>query len=148
VPSVDRTLREKLLDCYLKLDAFADARPALAALKARGERTAILSNGAPAMLKSAVEAAGIADALDAVLSVDAIRMYKPRPEVYALVTAAFSVKPAEVVLVSSNRWDVMGAAAFGFRTVWVNRAQLPAEYDDVPPAAIVRDLGSILPLGR
>jgi 2-haloacid dehalogenase len=100
------------------------------------------------MLKSAVEAAGIADALDAVLSVDAIRMYMPRAEVYALVTAAFPVKPTEVVLVSSNRWDVMGAAAFGFRTVWVNRAQLPAEYDDVPPAAIVRDLGSILPLGR
>jgi 2-haloacid dehalogenase len=148
VPSVDRALRGELLDCYLKLDAFADARPALAALKARGERTAILSNGAPAMLKSAVEAAGLGDTLDAVLSVDAIRRYKPRPEVYALVTAAFPVSPADVVLVSSNRWDAMGAAAFGFRTVWVNRARLPAEYDDLPPASTVNDLSGILSLGR
>lgn len=146
VPSVDRALRAKLLDCYLKLDAFADARPTLAALKARGERTAILSNGTPAMLKSAVEAPGLSDALDAVLSVDAVRMYKPRPEVYALVTAAFSVKPADVVFVSSNRWDVMGAAAAGFRTVWVNRARLPAEYDDVPPAATMHNLSSVVGL--
>ena len=88
---------------------------ALTALKARGERTAILSNGAPRMLAAAVEAAGLKDLLDAVLSVDAIGMYKPRREVYALVTEAFGVAPADVVFVSSNRWDVMGAASFGFR---------------------------------
>jgi 2-haloacid dehalogenase len=73
-------------------------------------------------------------------------MFKPRPEVYALVTARFAVSPAEVVFVSSNRWDAMGAAAFGFRTVWVNRAGAPAEYDDLPPAATVADLGALLAL--
>ena len=83
VPSVDRALRGKLLDCYLKLDAFADSRPVLAELKRRGERTAILSNGSPQMLASAVEAAGFKSELDAVLSVNAIKMYKPRPQVYA-----------------------------------------------------------------
>ena len=61
------------------------------------------------------------------LSVDTIRIYKPRPEVYALVTERFSVAPADVVFVSSNRWDVMGATAFGFRCVWVNRAELPED---------------------
>ena len=140
VPSVDRALRSKLLDCYLKLDAFTDSRPVLAELKRRGERTAILSNGSPDMLASAVEAAGIGSELDAVLSVDAIRMYKPRPEVYALVTEHFGIKPAEVVFVSSNRWDAMGATAFGFRSVWVNRAKGPDEYPDHPPAAVVSDL--------
>ena len=91
-------------------------------------KTAILSNGSPPMLTSAVEAAGLKADLDAVLSVDAVKMFKPRPEVYALVTAHFSCKPADVVFVSSNRWDAMGATAFGFRTVWVNRAKAPDEY--------------------
>src|SRR4051812_18623243 len=114
-PTVDRALRAKLLDAYFKLDAFADAREALRALKAKGARTAILSNGSPRMLEAAATAAGIGGDLDAVLSVDAIRVYKPRPEVYALVTDAFKVTPSDVVFVSSNRWDVMGASAFGFR---------------------------------
>ncbi len=148
LPSVDRKLRDDLLGAYFKLDAFADAVATLRTLKARGEATAILSNGSPPMLAAAVEAAGINDLLDAVLSVDTIRMYKPRPEVYALVTARFNVKPAEVTFVSSNRWDAMGATAFGFRTVWVNRAGAPDEYNDCPPSATVRDLGGLLSLAR
>ena len=148
LPSVDRKLRGDLLDAYLKLDAFPDARKVLRELKARGERTAILSNGSPAMLASAVEAAGIKADLDAVLSVDTVKMFKPRPEVYALVTKEFSVTPAEVVFVSSNRWDAMGATAFGFRSVWVNRAKTPDEYPDFPPLAVVNDLSGLLSVAR
>ena len=145
VPSVDKALRGKLLDSYMTLDAFPDARVALRGLKARGDRTAILSNGAPAMLETAVKASGLAADLDAVLSVDAVRMFKPRPEVYAMVTQAFSVQPREVTFVSSNRWDVMGAAACGFRTVWVNRTGGPAEYDDAgAPMAVLPDLSGLL----
>src|SRR5215217_2443804 len=81
VPSVDRALRTTLLDAYFTLDAFPDARAALTALKAKGMRTAILSNGNPRMLEGAVTAAGIGGDLDAVFSVDAIRIYKPRMEV-------------------------------------------------------------------
>jgi 2-haloacid dehalogenase len=143
VPSVDRSLRDKLLDAYRTLDAFADARAALTALKARGERTAILSNGAPRMLAAAVEAAGLKDLLDAVLSVDAIGMYKPRREVYALVTGAFGIAPADVVFVSSNRWDVMGAASFGFHASWVNRAGMPDEYPAHRPLRELRDLSEL-----
>ena len=147
-PSADRGLRGVLLDAYLKLDAYPDARAVLRELRARGERIAILSNGAPAMLASAVEAAGIASELDAVLSVDRLKMFKPRPEVYALATAAFACRPAEVVFVSSNRWDAMGATAFGFRTVWVNRMRAPDEYGDCPAAAMVSDLSGLLSLAR
>ena len=96
IPSVSRELRGALLDAYLKLDAFADALTVLTELKARGERTAILSNGSPAMLASAVEAAGLKSNLDAVLSVDTVKMFKPRPEVYALVTKEFSVSAGEI----------------------------------------------------
>jgi 2-haloacid dehalogenase len=143
-PSVDRRLRAALLDAYLKLDAYPDVLKVLRALKARGERTAILTNGSAAMVGSAVEAAGLKAELDAVLSVDTIKMFKPRPEVYALVTREFSCRPADVTFVSSNRWDAFGASAFGFRTVWINRAKAPDEYSDFPPAAVASDLAGLL----
>ena len=143
-PGVDRALKAKLMDAYRQIDAFADARATLQALKARGDATAILSNGSPAMLASAVAAAGLGPHLDAVLSVDALRMYKPRPEIYRMVTERFGVAPAEVTFVSSNRWDVMGARAFGFRCAWINRAGLPDEYADLAPDRVLTDLGSLL----
>jgi 2-haloacid dehalogenase len=143
VPSVDRALREKLLEAYLSLDAFSDARAALALLKNRGLRVAILSNGSPRMLTAAVNASDLGELLDGVLSVDALRIYKPRPEVYALVTDRFRVGPRDVAFISSNRWDVMGAAAFGFHTVWVNRARMPEEYADRPPDHVIQDLATL-----
>jgi 2-haloacid dehalogenase len=143
VPTVSRALRRKLLDAYLTLDAFADARAALLELKEHGQRIAILSNGTPHMLDAAVQASGIAPLCDAVLSVDVVRMYKPRPEVYALVTDRFGVRPDEVVFVSSNRWDIMGAASFGFRAVWVNRAQMSQEYPHQTPVHIVSELSAL-----
>jgi 2-haloacid dehalogenase len=140
VPSVDKQLKAKLLDAYFVLDAFPDARQALAGITARGDRTAILSNGSPAMLAAAVEAGRLAGHLEAVLSVDAIRIYKPRPEVYAMVMERLAVAAQDVVFVSSNRWDVMGAGSFGFGTVWVNRGGLPDEYADHGPMRVVADL--------
>jgi 2-haloacid dehalogenase len=77
-----------------------------------------------------------------VLSVDAIRIYKPRPEVYALVTERFKLVPSDIVFVSSNRWDVMGAAHAGFRTAWINRADMPDEYEP-KPAAMLTDLNAL-----
>ncbi len=148
LPSADRRLRGKLLEAYRQLDAFADARATLKELKRRGHRTAILSNGSPDMLEAAVAAAGLDTDLDFVLSVDSIRKYKPRPEVYALVPAAMRVEPADVVFVSSNRWDVMGAASFGFRAAWINRANLPDEYADRPPAVVLKDLTALLTIDR
>ena len=82
----------------------------------------------------------MAGLFDAVLSVDTVRVYKPRPEVYALVTDRFGITAPEVVFVSSNRWDVMGAAAFGFRAIWINRTRMPDEYADQPPLRVVPDL--------
>ena len=143
VPSVDRSLRSKLLEAYLTLDAFPDARTALAMLKTQGLRLAILSNGTPRMLAAAVKAAGIAAYLDAVLSVDTLRRYKPLPEVYTLATDAFGLRRSDVGFVSSNRWDVMGANSFGFQAYWVNRAGMPDEYPDFPPLRRIGDLTAL-----
>lgn len=143
VPSVPRALRADLLDAYRTLDAYPEVIPVLSALKAAGATTAILSNGSPAMLEAAVAAARLEGLLDAVLSVDELATYKPAPAVYELVTTAFRVFPAAVSFQSSNRWDIAGATAFGFRTVWINRTDEPDEYPDLPPAARLPSLDGL-----
>jgi 2-haloacid dehalogenase len=145
-PSVDKALRPKLLDAYLKLDAFPNAGVALRTLRAKGHKTGILSNGSPNMLKGAVDAAGIGDDLDGVLSVDVLKMFKPRPEVYGLVTDHYNCKPADVTFVSSNRWDVMAAVSVGFRALWVNRSKMPDEYADFAPMKTLNDLNALTAL--
>ncbi len=139
--------REKLLAAYERLDAYSDVKPTLKALKANGIRTAILSNGTPAMLAAAADAAGLADLLDATLSVDPLRFFKARREVYELVTDHFGVKPQDVSFQSSNRWDVAAGAHFGFRAVWINRTGAPSEYDDMAPAYTLPSLEPLAALG-
>ena len=95
------------------------------------------------LLNAAVNAAGMSKDFDALLSVDSVKMFKPRMEVYRLTTDTLKVAAQEVVFCSSNRWDVMGACAFGFRPVWVNRANMPEEYPDLPPMKVVADLSSL-----
>jgi 2-haloacid dehalogenase len=143
VPSVPKSLKACLLDAYFKLDALPDARAALRALKAAGHKTGILSNGSPNMLKGAVDNAGIGGDLDAVLSVDVMKMFKPRPEVYGLVTDFYKCKPGDVAFVSSNRWDVMASVSVGFRGLWVNRSKMPDEYLDFAPQQVLSDLSSL-----
>ena len=142
-PSVNKALRPKLLDAYFKLDAFPDARAVLRTLKSQGHKTGILSNGSPAMLDGAVDGAGVRGDLDVVLSVDAMKMFKPRPEVYALVTDHFKCRPADVTFVSSNRWDVMAGTSVGFNSVWVNRGKVPDEYLDFAPKRTLSDLNAL-----
>jgi 2-haloacid dehalogenase len=148
VPSVPPALKSPLLDAYLRLDAFADAAPTLDELKRRGHRTVILSNGSPPMLDAAVAAAGFGSALDAVLSVESVSAYKPDPRVYELVTATFKVAPAAATFVSSNRWDVMGAASFGFRAVWINRHGAADEYPEAAPVRVLASLATLLSMAE
>jgi 2-haloacid dehalogenase len=125
----DKALRADLLAAYRRLDPFPDVIPALVALRHAGMSSAILSNGTAAMLRDAAEAAGLSTLLDAVLSVDPLRLYKPHRRVYELAPARFRCAPERIVFVSANAWDAFGAARFGFRTVWLNRAAQPVEYE-------------------
>jgi 2-haloacid dehalogenase len=117
----DAALRERLMDLYLRLDAYPEVPEVLRQLKAAGKKTAILSNGSPRMLEAAVRNAGIDDVLDGVLSVEDAGIYKPHPSVYELVTKSMDVAPQAVSFQSSNGWDAHAAKAFGFRVVWINR---------------------------
>jgi len=142
-PDVARSVRPLLLEAYRSLDAYPDVRESLRALKQRGLTTGILSNGDPAMLNAAVESAGLADDLNIVLSVDAAQVFKTNPRSYELVLHALSIAANDVVFVSSNRWDIAGAAAFGFHPVWVNRLGLPDEYAELAPRAVIGSLGEV-----
>ncbi len=143
---VSEAARAALLSAYRTLDAFPDVVPALRALKDKGALVCVFSNGSPDMLSSAIAASGLAPVLDAAISVDAAQTFKTAPETYQLVTRRYGVAPAEVSFQSSNRWDIAGAVRFGFRSVWINRQNAPDEYQDLPPAAIVGDLGGLLSL--
>jgi len=145
-PSVDPAIRSQLLAAYRQLDCYREVPETIKALKAGERRLAILSNGSPAMLDSAVAAAGLSGLFDGIFSVDSIGAYKTDERVYDLITTHFRVYPEAVSFQSSNRWDIAGATAFGFRTVWINRSDQPDEYADLPPSAVLTSLNGLLTL--
>ena len=114
-------LRVRLMDLYLSLDVFPEVPAMLQRLKAAGLKTAILSNGSPQMLDAAVNKAGIGGFLDAVLSVEAVGVYKPHPKVYQLAVDRLAIPTGAISFQSSNAWDAYAASAFGIRVVWCNR---------------------------
>jgi len=137
---VDPAVRDKLMTAYLALDPFPEVPAMLDRLKQAGMRLAILSNGNPAMLEPMVEASGLADRFEAVLSVDAAGVFKVDPKTYRLVEARTGVEPDKVCFLSSNCWDAHGAAHFGFQTVWVNRGGMP---EDNLPGKIVTQIADL-----
>jgi len=137
-------VRAKLLAAYRTMDAYPEVAEVLSVLKARGAKLAILSNGDADMLTDAVQAAKLGGLFDAVISVVPAGIFKPSPKVYQLVVGRFGGAPADVSFQSSNRWDIAGAKAFGFRCVWVNRAGAPDEYPDLRPDRTVPDLRALL----
>lgn len=139
----DPDLRARLLQLYRELTAYPEVPAMLNALKDAGFQTAILSNGSPGMLASAVASAGIEAVLDDTLSVESVGIFKPSDKVYGLVTQRFGCARDEVLFVSSNGWDVCSAAAYGFRTAWANRAGAPVDRLDAQPDHILTDLTPI-----
>lgn len=137
---VDPGLRERLLQLYWELSAYPEVPMMLETLKAQGLSTGILSNGSPDMLAGAVNSAGLGPLLDDVLSVESVSIFKPAALVYDLVGARFGCAPEEVLFVSSNGWDAASAAAYGFRTVWANRASEPVDRLPATPDRILADL--------
>jgi len=133
-------LHKKLMALYEILDAYPEVPDMLGALKDGELKTAILSNGSPKMLATAATAAGIEQILNAVISIEDAGIYKPSPRVYQLAVDRLGVAKENICFVSSNGWDAMGAAAFGFQVAWVNRAGQKPETLGFPPKAILKDL--------
>jgi len=117
----DEALRDKLLNLYLELDCYPEVPSVLKVLNGGGLKCAILSNGSPKMLNSAIENAGISQLLVNSYSVDQLAIYKPTPKVYQMAVDDLGVRAERICFMSSNAWDASAAANFGFRVVWVNR---------------------------
>ncbi len=130
-----------LMDAYLSLACFPEVKDALARLAPRPR--AILSNGSPGMLEAAVAASGLAPYLEHVISVDAVRAYKPAPAVYALGPRTLGIPAGELLFVSSNAWDVAGARAFGYQVAWCNRSGAPEEELGLPAHHVVSRLDQL-----
>jgi 2-haloacid dehalogenase len=136
-------LRAELLELYWNLATYPEVPKMLSALKAAGLQTAILSNGSPTMLDGAVSSAGIGQQLDAILSVEAVGIFKPDRRIYDLVGAHFNCAATEVLFVSSNGWDAAAASGYGFITAWVNRGGEPQDRLPWVPQHELNDLTKI-----
>ena len=136
-------LRGRLMEAYGRIGPCADARDALSRLKEARLKVAILSNGTPRMLASAVLSAGLDGLIDEILSVESVGIYKPHPSVYKLAVDRLGIWPAELGFVSANGWDAWGAKAAGLRVAWCNRAGLPRERLGEPPDAELTTLAEL-----
>ena len=133
----DPQLRERLMNLYLSLSAYPEVPQVLRRLREKGIGTAILSNGTPAMLASAVSHAGLTGLFDAVLSVEEAGIYKPHPSVYRLGVERLGIAAGQACFLSSNSWDAYSAKAFGYQVIWCNRfAQVPERIPAQPDAEI------------
>ena len=139
--TVDEPTRAGLLSAWLSVRTYPEVPDALAALAPK--RLAVLSNGNPEMLESALAAGGIRDRFEHVLSVDEVGVYKPHPSVYELAVKAFRLPPEQILFVSSNPWDAAGAKTFGFPVAWVNRKGTTFERLGVTPDHVVSDLAAV-----
>lgn len=144
VSGADKAAKKDLLSAYQTLDCYPEVQTALKELKYRGAKTAILSNGTPEMLDSAVAAARLGDLLDEVFSIHPLMIFKTSPETYRMVTDYWKIERDDVAFQSSNRWDIAGAKAFGFECNWINRTGQPDEYQDLAPERVLKDLSGLL----
>jgi 2-haloacid dehalogenase len=135
---------DQLMNQYRHLSAFPENHGVLAELQRRGVPAAILSNGDPEMLAVGVKSAGFQPFLAHVLSVDGVRKYKTDPATYALGAQAFGLPARQILFVSSNCWDAIGATWFGYTTLWVNRQGLPLEQLDTEPTRVGTSLRDVL----
>jgi 2-haloacid dehalogenase len=139
---IDQDRLDHLLEGYFTLEPFPDT----AVLTRLGDiPRAILSNGSPTMLNAVVSNSGLTSRFQHVLSVDAVKSYKPSPDAYRIATDCLGLEAKDIVFVSSNGWDVAGAASFGFRACWLNRQNAPLEMLGQKPEAIIRTLGDLVP---
>ncbi|HEY2538136.1 MAG TPA: haloacid dehalogenase type II [Stellaceae bacterium] len=139
----DSELRGRLMDAYLKLDAYPEAAAAVRAVRDDGIATAVLSNGTPATLAAILDHAGLTALFDPVLSIEEVGVFKPDPRVYQLACDRLGLAANAIAFVSSNGWDAWAASAFGMRVVWCNRQGLARERLPGAPDHEIRSLAEL-----
>ena len=133
-----------LMDQYAHLEAFPECADVLKRLSDAGLPMVVLSNGSPDMLKTAADSSGLNQYLNHLISVDQIRHFKTNPQAYGLASQVLGIETSDLLFVSSNGWDVMGAGWYGFPTCWINRANLPFEMIGHRPSFHGSDLSVVI----
>ncbi|SDJ10198.1 haloacid dehalogenase type II [Salimicrobium halophilum] len=142
----DVTLRdeaeEELMEAYLNLDLFEEVEEVLSQLN--DKKLVVFSNGSPVMIDPLIDRSDISGYIDDVLSADGVKQYKPVPAAYYYAQQELGIEKEDILFMSSNPWDISGAASFGFRTAWINRNGLPKEELDIQPEVEYENLKGLL----
>jgi len=139
----DRNLRNDIINTYLELDCYPDVKETLKKLKSNGLQLVILSNGTPTMLAAAVKSSGLTDLIDRILSVEEVGIYKPDSRVYRLATDRLILQAKQIVFLSANAWDAVGAANAGLRVAWINRFSQRRERLPTQPDVEIKSLSDL-----
>ena len=140
---IDKNFKNELLNLYKKLNPYPELKDCLKSLKSKKLKICILSNGSPDLLKQLISNAGVQELFDDLISVEDVKIFKPDPQVYELVTKKYICKPEEVCFMSSNTWDIVGGGLFGYQTVWVDRFNKKFDRLDYKPNMQIKNLSEL-----
>ena len=138
--NINPKYEQELLKLYQELHAYSDLTETLLYLKRKKIKTCILSNGTPKLLNLLTKKANVQKLFDSIISIEKVKIYKPSPKVYQLVTKKYKCNPNQVCFFSSNSWDIVGAKSFGFKSVWVNRINKNFDNLDHKPNKTIKNL--------
>ncbi len=140
---IDKNYKNELLNLYKKLNPYPELKDCLKSLKSKKLKICILSNGSPDLLRQLISNAGVQELFDDLISVEDVKIFKPDPQVYELVTKKYICKPEEVCFMSSNTWDIVGGGLFGYQTVWVDRFNKKFDRLDYKPNMKIKNLSEL-----
>ena len=140
---IDKNFKNELLNLYKKLNPYPELKDCLKSLKSKKLKICVLSNGSPDLLKQLISNAGVQELFDDLISVEDVKIFKPDPQVYELVTKKYICKPEEVCFMSSNTWDIVGGGLFGYQTVWVDRFNKKFDKLDYKPNMQIKNLSEL-----
>ena len=140
---IDKNYKNELLNLYKKLNPYPELKDCLKSLKSKKLKICILSNGSTDLLKQLISNAGVQELFDDLISVEDVKIFKPDPQVYELVTKKYKCKPEEVCFMSSNTWDIVGGGLFGYQTVWVDRFNKKFDKLDYKPNMQIKNLSEL-----
>ena len=140
---IDKNFKNELLNLYKKLNPYPELKDCLKSLKSKKLKICILSNGSTDLLKQLISNAGVQELFDDLISVEDVKIFKPDPQVYELVTKKYKCKPEEVCFMSSNTWDIVGGGLFGYQTVWVDRFNKKFDRLDYKPNMKIKNLSEL-----
>jgi len=140
---IDKDFKNELLNLYKKLNPYPELKDCLKSLKSKKLKICILSNGSTDLLKQLISNAGVQELFDDLISVEDVKIFKPDPQVYELVTKKYICKPEEVCFMSSNTWDIVGGGLFGYQTVWVDRFNKKFDKLDYKPNMQIKNLSEL-----